>query len=360
MTKSIYSVFDMSDRPLSAIAADAPPIIQALRIGITAPSAHNTQPWTIDIRSDTEASLYFDPARSLPVTDPPGRQVHVSHGTLLEMTAIAATGLGYRAEFDVLPEGEMSFAEFGTKPTAHITLIPATDIEVDPLLDGILRRRTSRRYYGGPPVTEAEFRQIAEQSGREGVEAGMITEDRFAEALDIIQRAMAVEVNDRTLYGETLTWFRFSKREIAEKRDGLNLFTSGLSGLPLQLARLVIRPRTFHAALNRKSFLRSFNQAAASTRGLLTLVTPTNTMSDWINTGRVYVRAQMAADALGLRFQPVSQALQEFPQMDKLRSEMDALVGVTNPAKLQMLVRVGRSRPPALSPRRELGRIIRR
>lgn len=68
----------------------------------------------------------------------------------------------------------------------------------------------------------------------------------------------------------------------------------------------------------------------------------------------------MTADALGLRFQPVSQSLKEFPEMDKLRAKMDELVGVTAPAKLQMLVRLGRSRPPALSPRRELGRFIRR
>jgi hypothetical protein len=312
----------------------------------------------VKIHSDTEATLFFDPTRSLPFTDPPGRQVHISHGTLLEMIAIAVTSFGYRAEFDVLPKGEMSFAEFGTKPTARIRLVPATDIEVDPLFDRILHRRTSRRDYEGPRVTEAEFRRIDGQSKREGVDAGTIPEDRFAEALKIIKQAMAVEVNHRPLYGETLTWFRFLKREIAEKGDGLNLFTSGLVGLPLHLARLVMTPSTFHVALNRKSFLKTFDRATASTNGLLTLVTPTNTMSDWINTGRVYVRAQLAADALGLRFQPVSQSLQEFSEMDELRAKMNALIGVTSPAKLQMLVRVGRSQPPALSPRRDLGSII--
>jgi hypothetical protein len=358
MNESVYTVFTTSDRPLSAIDADASPIIKALRFGITAPSAHNTQPWTIEIRSDTEASLSFDPTRSLPFTDPPGRQVHISHGTLLEMTAIAATSFGYRAEFDILPEGEMNFAEFGTKPTAHIKLVPTPDIEVDPLFDQILHRRTSRNNYEGSRVTEAEFKTIIEQSKCEGVDAGMIGGDRFAEALEIIKQAMAIEVNDRTLYGETLTWFRFSKREIAEKADGLNLFTVGLRGLTLQLARLMVRPRAFHSAMNRKSVLKSFNKATASTRGLLTLVTPTNTMSDWINTGRVYVRAQLAADALGLRFQPVSQSLQEFQQMNELRAQMNALVGVTTSEKLQMLVRVGRSQPPALSPRRELGSIV--
>jgi hypothetical protein len=358
MNESIYTVFTTPDRPLSAIEADASPIIKALRFGITAPSAHNTQPWTIEIRSDTEASLYFDPARSLPFTDPPGRQVHISHGTLLEMTAIAATSFGYRAEFDILPDGEMSFDEFGTKPTAHIRLVPTPDIEVDPLFDRILHRRNSRNNHEGPRVADAEFQKIFEQSNREGVDAGKIREDRFEQALEIIKQAMAIEVNDRQLYGETLTWFRFSKQEIADKGDGLNLFTVGLRGLMLQLARLVVTPSAFHSSMNRKSVLKSFDKAADSTRGLLTLVTPTNTMADWINTGRAYVRAQLEADALGLRLHPVSQSLQEFPQMNELRAQMSELVGVKPPAKLQMLVRVGRSHPPALSPRRELGNIV--
>jgi hypothetical protein len=44
--------------------------------------------------------------------------------------------------------------------------------------------------------------------------------------------------------------------------------------------------------------------------------------------------------------------------MDPLRARMDALVNVTPPAKLQMLVRVGHTQPPALSPRRDLQNIV--
>jgi hypothetical protein len=70
--------------PRSVHAGEAvdPPIIDALRYGITAPSAHNTQPWRIELISDTEARLFMDRERLLPATDPPGRQVHISHGTL--------------------------------------------------------------------------------------------------------------------------------------------------------------------------------------------------------------------------------------------------------------------------------------
>jgi len=60
---------------------------------------------------------------------------------------------------------------------------------------------------------------------------------------------------------------------------------------------------------------------------MLTLTTPTDTMRDWIATGRCYMRAQLAADRLGLRFQPTSQVLQEYPQMDELRIEAEQLLG---------------------------------
>ena len=73
-----------------------------------------------------------------------------------------------------------------------------------------------------------------------------------------------------------------------------------------------------------------------STRALLTLTIPANTMRDWITTGRAFMRARLAAAQLGLRFHPISQVLQEYRQMDQLPTEMNTLTGVAEPAKLQM------------------------
>jgi len=109
---------------------------------------------------------------------------------------------------------------------------------------------------------------------------------------------------------------------------------------------------------NRAAFLNGFAKATRSTQALLTLVTPTNKMADWIITGRSYVRAQLTAGSYDLRFQPTSQALQEFAEMDRLREQMTAVVGVRPPARLQLLVRVGHTQPPALSPRRNLKSIV--
>ena len=358
MSRSIYRIGDTRRRPLADPRPDDSPIVAALRYGVTAPSAHNTQPWRIELVSDLEAHLFFDPNRMLPNTDPPGRQVHISHGTLIEMTAIAATSLGYRTEIDVLPDGQMSIPEFGTKPTAIIRLVTEPGLEVDPLFSQILERRSSRLAHQGPPPTDQERAHIEHNAHFPGVEVGWIPEDQRTRVLEIAAQAMTIEAEDHDLYDETRIWFRFADREIAEKGDGLHADTVGLSGLSLALGRRFINDGNWHKPYNRGPYLKGFRRSVSATTALLTLTTATNTMRDWIVTGRAYVRAQLSAGSFGLRFQPVSQVLQEFPQMDQLRTEMEQLVGMTAPAKLQMLVRVGRTTPPALSPRRDLRAII--
>lgn len=110
----------------------------------------------------------------LPHTDPPGRQVHISHGTLIEMAAIAATSLGYHTEIDVLPDGEISIPEFGTKQTATIRMMPEPGIEADPLFSQILERRSSRLAHHVPPLADQERASIEDDAHFPGVEVSWI------------------------------------------------------------------------------------------------------------------------------------------------------------------------------------------
>lgn len=345
-------------RPVHSGAADDPPIVEALRYGITAPSAHNTQPWRIELVSDTEARLFMDPERLLPGADPPARQAHISHGTFLELTAIAASNFGYRAEVESLPDGEMAYEEYGAKPTARIRLVEADRHAVDPLFAEVLNRRTSRHPQEGLMVTEDELATMVEQANPGNLKMALIPDEQKPGVLDIVVRAMAIEVNDYDVYDETRAWFRFSKREIKEHRDGLSVNTAGLTGFSAGTANMFLSNRNWHKEKNRERYLETFGETVESTRGLLTMVTPTNTMHDWLHAGRVYVRAQLAASALGLRFHPVSQPLEEYAQMDQPRNELDALLEVESPAKVQMLVRVGRTVTPGVSPRRSLDALL--
>ncbi|MEM7435603.1 MAG: hypothetical protein AAF436_10665 [Myxococcota bacterium] len=345
-------------RPMGASDVADPPIVGALRYGVTAPSAHNTQPWLIELVSETEARLFVDPERLLPATDPPARQIHISHGTFVEAVAIAATQHRYLAEVTFLPEGPMAPSEFGAKPTAAIRLIEAPSTKRDTLFDQLLLRRTSRLPHEGPMVTREEAAPIVAEASDGGLDVKLLPEAELPEAFEIIRTAMAIEVNDFTTYDETRAWFRFSKRATRRHGDGLSINTAGLTGFAAGSANVFLGERNFHKEKNRARFLKTFDETVDSSRGVLTITSSSNTMTDWLASGRAYLRAQLAASARGLRLHPVSQALQEYSLMDEPRAQVHQLLGVEAPARIQMLVRIGRTRTPGLSPRRPLSEMM--
>ncbi|MBK6605728.1 MAG: hypothetical protein IPG24_09670 [Leptospiraceae bacterium] len=65
-----------------------------------------------------------------------------------------------------------------------------------------------------------------------------------------------------------------------------------------------------------------------------------------------YARFHLAVTSLGLKMHPFSQALQEFPEMEKERGKLELLTGVTGKEKVQMIVRLGRSGYRYFTPRR--------
>jgi hypothetical protein len=60
----------------------------------------------------------------------------------------------------------------------------------------------------------------------------------------------------------------------------------------------------------------------------------------------------LAATKLGLALHPLSQVLQEFPEMKATQAEFNALLGIKEPGKIQMMARLGRSPYQYYQPRR--------
>ena len=108
--------------------------LRALAYAVLAPSAHNTQPWLLDLQRPNELDLYVDRTRLLPETDPPFRQIHISHGTFLEHLDMAARELGYDLRSHLLPAGEYAIDVLDDKPTATVPLrAKLSDPHRDPL-----------------------------------------------------------------------------------------------------------------------------------------------------------------------------------------------------------------------------------
>lgn len=343
--------------PVSGAPRAETPIVQAIAYGIQAPNPHNTQAWKLELVSETEALLYIDERRLLPATDPPARQIHIGAGCFIETLAAGISGSGHETDVEYLPRGAHGLEEVGRKPVARIALRRSAATRRDDLADFIGQRQTNRKPYTGPLLRDQEAQEIRGQVLSDDVEALILNQpEEMRPLLDIFDRAMEIEATTRHLYEETRVWFRFNERQRRAHRDGLSIAQMGTDGLRRRVFEWALRngnPRQWFSPRSIGSFLKTYRQGIDSARGLVLLKTKTNRQSDWLEVGRGFARLTLALTQLGLTSHPYSQVLQEFPEMADLQAEFNHLLGVREPAKIQMAVRVGRAERAYVALRRD-------
>jgi hypothetical protein len=84
--------------------------------------------------------------------------------------------------------------------------------------------------------------------------------------------------------------------------------------------------------------------------GHVWLVTDANSRTDQIASGADWLRINLAATAAGLAFQPLSQALQEYPEMAALYAQVHERLAPRG-GTVQMLARIGHGPSVDPSPR---------
>lgn len=340
-------------------AGERDPRRWALAHAILAPNPHNRQPWLIDLKGSDEIVFYADTARLLPATDPPNRQITVGCGAFLELLDLAAREAGRRAEITLWPEGEPQ-PNLDARPIAHIRLSADPTVTRDPLFAQILRRHTARTPYDlQAPPTPAELATVVGAAAGAGMSARAVTDPNDRAALiDLCWRGWTLEAHTPRTHMESVRLLRIGAKEIAEHRDGISMegpMFEALKATGMISPAMLADPDSFGA----KSSDKAAKAALEATPAFFCLKGPDNSRATQIGAGRAYARAQLAATALGLCFQPWSMTLQEFPEMATLYADTQTRLGATPQAPLQMLVRLGRAKFVAPAPRRGLAEHIR-
>jgi hypothetical protein len=328
-----------------------------LSYAILAPHSHNLQSWRVDLRQPGEITLYCDLTRLLPETDPLSRQIMMSQGTFLELLDIAARQKGLRAHITLFPQGEFGPAALDKRPVARIVLTADAAIKPDPLFEQVLRRHTNREAYEMREPAAAALQAIAASVAPHPVRTGFagpaqpeILQKHRAIAMD----AWRIElVTPRTIL-ESFKVLRVGPREIAEHRDGLSINTPMVRALTaLGLFDRSKAPGPGDSATTGQ--IKDFNEKIAATPAFFWMVTDGNSRSTQVNAGRAYVRAQLAATAQGLAMQPLSQALQEYPEQAQPYAAIHALLQAPPPRyTVQMWARLGYAPAVGPAPRRGL------
>jgi hypothetical protein len=361
-----------SDYPSQAVEAWAGPLNEsdprrrALAYAITAPNPHNIQPWLVDLRESGVITVMTDPERVLPHTDPFGRQILIGHGAFIELLVIALASQGIDAEVALWPQGEFGPAlrDWNSRPIARLTLMSGA--VSDPLFAQVLRRHTPKSDYdiSRPVSAQTLSTLIASVSDKAIRVGGTVSLADLSPLRELCVSSARVEFLTPRTVMETLHLLRVGPDEILHHRDGLSVNT----WMARALAALGLFDRSAPPAEGSQAFKAMMAQMEGNSRTAMGFVwlSAMNGRSGQIHAGRAYLRLQLKATELGLGVHPMSQALQEFPEMAPHYARAHQLMLDRPPPltpddeTLQMFCRLGYTdKPVPATPRRALEAFVR-
>jgi hypothetical protein len=356
-----------SDTTLALAPWSGPPTgeddvrIRALSYAVLAPNAHNTQPWRVALGDDF-IDLHVDATRLLPETDPPYRQTHVSQGTFLELLVIALAEHGRGSEVLYFPEGEYANDALDDRPVARVR-ISAAAVARDPLFAAITTRTSNKRVYeSGHALPLADRDALSHAPAGSGVSVAIV-DDAVARSrlADICTDAMVVEVRAARRNAETARWFRFSDAEIAEKRDGFGLAHAGVGGFKRWCAETFLLDRASASDPGGSFAGGAVDQTRAqahSAAAFGALVSDGNSRRAQVVAGRAYARIALTAATRGLAMHPMSQALEEYPDMVSTKQRLEGELALAPGGTVQMLFRLGFAQTTSHTPRRDVRALL--
>lgn len=325
------------------------PRMRALSWALLAPNPHNRQPWLADLSEDGVITLYADTERLLPHTDPFNRQITIGLGCFMELLRMAAAEDGYRTDVTLFPQGS-SATTLDQRPIARITLTSDPAVARDPLFALVPARRSNKEPFDVNRSLAPDMLTQMASAARNGTQfGGTVDPTQVAEWRLLTREALRIEVETPHTYQESVDLFRIGRREVDANPDGIDF--SGPMFESLRLTGMFSREIaadptsfTFQAGMD------AVYANADSAMGHVWLVTSDNSRETQIATGADWVRVNLAATAQGLGFQPLSQALQEFPEMAGPYAEVHERLAPDG-GTVQMLSRIGYGPVVGNSPR---------
>lgn len=310
------------------------PIQRALAHALLAPNPHNRQPWLMDLSLEGQVTIHRDTTRDLPMTDPFNRQIFIGMGCFLETLKISATETGHSVDFDVLPQGEngpIAIAKFSEGAT------------LDPLAQFITTRHSDKEAYADQDI---EADKISELSNY----VTIIADHERVDALrQITWDALEIEMLTPRTLKESVDLMRIGKREINANPDGIEMREPMLDALyNFGLLTREMLLDTDHSGFRNK--MNAMQHTCFATPAFAVLTTQGNTRHDQISAGRDWMRYSLAMTALGLGTHPISQALQEYPEVTTQYDQVHQLLAKDGET-VQMLARVGYGSNAIATPR---------
>ena len=316
------------------------------------PTVHNLQPHKVKIVSETEAELYYDPARLLPVGDPNAIFVTVAMGVFAEHLSIAAAEYGKKV---LLTEVPAPIETGGTELRLFARLrLVAADEKEELQRELILKRRTSRLHYDGMPLQEKTVSKLKK-------EAEKFDHDLFySSEQDLVD--YVIKLNEDTLFEDLSSkadceeldhLFRYSEKEAKEHKDGLWAKCMCFPGFLMKA--VFEHPQRWHKGLRKEFLLKHYKKAFKGTASVCWIEGKFDNTNDWLQAGRVLARTWLLITKENAYIHPFGSLITNKEAYKKIN------IKFTQPRegkKIWMIFRAGYSKEPARSFRLNTDEII--
>ena len=320
------------------------PRLAALAWAVLAPNPHNRQPWLLRLVGTDTILLHVDLERRLPVTDPLDRQILIGLGCFAELLRLAAAPQGIAADIPPFPEGDPQ-PRLDARPIARITLRGTAT--ADPIFAAAATRRSAKQPY--------DMARDVPDAALERLRVALLTPPGFgarnadvAAIRELVWRAWMIEAATEAAHLESVNLMRLGTAEVSARPDGSSIW--GPSFDPMVARDELTRAAMLPGQPGHGMMIGMYRAMLASTNAYVWLSTPGHSRAAQFAAGRDWLRLNLAANLAGLALHPVSQALQEYPEMAGPRADLPALLGATG--EVQMLGRLGHAtRPAAPTPR---------
>ncbi|MFN0116033.1 MAG: Acg family FMN-binding oxidoreductase [Paracoccaceae bacterium] len=321
----------------------------ALSYALLAPNPHNRQPWLVDLSVTGQVTLFADRDRLLPVTDPMNRQITIGLGAFLELMRMAAAEKGLGVTLTPFPDGA-SPEGLDARPIARAVFAPDAGVGPDPLFAHVLARRSNKEPYDtARPVPAGTLAALSAAVVRGSVFGGTTDTAQVGALRRLTHEALRIEFMTPRTLGESIELFRIGRNEVDANPDGID-FSGPLFEI-LGATGLFSRATAGdHASFAFRSALDMIETTSLSAMGHVWLVTAGNSREEQLAAGADWVRLNLALTGLGLGVQPMSQALQEFPEMAGPFAEAHRMLAPAG-GVVQMLGRIGYGAEVDQSPR---------
>lgn len=319
--------------PLST--TDAPWVVEQACL---APSIHNTQPWRF--RWDgTSYELSADTTRSLPASDPDGRELVISCGAALFNLRLALRKVGYDGQVEVLPDS--------TNPRllarVRVTESKPADPDERRAFAAMTRRHTHRGAFDDQPLAPAVAVALQRAAELESAELVFVADPgQRRHVLALGRAAERALVNDVDVQAEISAW---TPPPGSRRRDGVPVtaYAANPVAQPDDLA-----PRDYDQSRGL-----GIGEAVENAPGVIAvLVTERDVEASWMAAGQALERVLVRAAQHGA-YAAIHSQLTEVPA---LRNELRRELCVSGYP--QILLRFGYAPDAGNTPRRIIDEVL--